>query len=171
MTVTSAEASKILNKLNDEENALLLNEEMASTFLACTSENPESVRPSYDYIETRDALEPLQHKIRKIKHALNVFNSTTVVPGYGITIDEMLVLLPQLYRKKSKLNEMASRLPKSRAYSRHGRGESSSTIDYLYANYDIDKVKEDYEKVSDELANAQLALDAVNHSVTFELDI
>jgi len=64
---------------------------------------------------------------------------------------------------------MASRLPKAREEQGYGRG--SNIIDYRYANYDIDIVSEDLLKVTDELAKAQLALDAVNHSETFEIDI
>lgn len=41
---------------------------------------------------------------------------------------------------------------------------------YSYANYDLAAVETDYEKVSDELSRAQLALDAVNQRDTFELE-
>ena len=84
-----------------------------------------------------------------------------------MTVDEMLVYLPQLSRRKAKLTEMATTLPKARYRS----GERSNIIDYKYANYDIDKVKEDLEKITEELSKAQLALDLVNHTKVFCVDI
>ena len=84
----------------------------------------------------------------------------------GETIDKLLVYIPQLTKRKSKLLEMKSRLPKERVEEQYGR--QSSIIDYTYANYDIAAVEADYEKAADELSRAQLALDAVNQRETFE---
>ena len=44
-----------------------------------------------------------EEEIRKLKHALNVFNASNKVPGFEMTVDEMLVYLPQLSREKNKL--------------------------------------------------------------------
>lgn len=54
-------------------------------------EDIESVRPAYDYAKTQARLEELEGAIRRLKHAINCFNTTQVVDGFGITIDEMLV--------------------------------------------------------------------------------
>lgn len=97
-----------------------------------------------------------------------VFNATHVVPGFDMTIDEMLVYIPQLTRRKAKLAEMKAKLPKSRVSEVGAR--ISNVIDYTYLNYDLAEVEADYERVSDELSDAQLALDAVNSSETFEFD-
>lgn len=86
--------------------------------------------------------------------------------GFGITIDEMLVYIPQLTKRKSKLLEMKSRLPKERVEEQYGR--QSNIIDYTYTNYDLTAVEADYEKTADELSRAQLALDTVNQRDTFE---
>ena len=83
-----------------------------------------------------------------------------------MTIDELLVYIPQLTKRKSKLQEMKSRQPKERVEEQYGR--QSSIIDYTYTNYDIAAVEADYEKPADELSRAQLALDAVNGRKTFE---
>ena len=50
-------------------------------------------------------------------------------------------------------------------------GFGSQIIDYRYANYDIEAVKADYQRVSDELAKAQTALDLVNTTMTMEIEI
>lgn len=99
MKLSSAEGAKLLKKLKSEYDALKSKESISSTFLASVGENPESVRPKYDYKESKAELDSLALKIRKLKHAINLFNTTTVIPGYDITIDEMLVFLPQLSAK------------------------------------------------------------------------
>ena len=169
MLYTSAEAAKLLRKLNSEFDAITRKEEKSREFLASVGEDPESVRPVYDQRETQEKLDLLEEKIRRLKHAINVFNTTTVVEGYGMTVDEMLVYIPQLTKKKEKLTAMSEVLPKARANEPFGR--QSSVIDYRYANYDVEDVTSQLEKVSDELAAAQLALDGVNHSLKFEIDV
>ena len=159
MKYTSAQANKLLKKLNDEYSALLDKEQRSRDFRAAMGEDIESVRPAYDYAKTQARLEELEGAIRRLKHAINRFNTTQVVDGFGITIDEMLVYIPQLTKRKSKLLEMKSRLPKERVEEQYGR--QSNIIDYTYTNYDLAAVEADYEKTSDELSRAQLALDTV----------
>ena len=166
MLCTSAEAAKILRKLNDQKSSLEANESQSSTFRAAISEDVESVRPSYDYAQTQADIDAIESRIRKVKHAINAFNLNHEVPGFGMTIDQMLVYIPQLTRKKAKLSNMKDRLPKTREYIR-----VAGIIEYSYANYDVGAVAKDYDAVSDELARAQTALDVVNNSVKFEIDI
>lgn len=167
MTYTSAQVNKLLKKLNDEHAALLDKENRSKDFRAAMGEDIESVRPAYDYADTQKKLAELEQRIRKVKHAINVFNTTHVIPGFGMTIDEMLVYIPQLTQRKNKLADMKARLPKQRVEEQYGR--QSNIIDYSYANYDLAAVETDYEKAADELSRAQLALDAVNQRDTFEL--
>ena len=167
MKYTSAEAGKLLKKLNDERASLLLREENSKDFLAAVGEDLESVRPDYDFVTTQAALAGIETKIRKLKHALNLFNSTTVVTEFGITIDEMLVYIPQLTMRKDKLARMKDRLPKVREQTR----VNSSILDYRYLNYDINEVAAAYEKTCDTLAKAQTALDAANMNQTLEIDL
>ena len=91
MKYTSAQANKLLKKLNDEYSALLDKEQRSRDFRAAMGEDIESVRPAYDYAKTQARLEELEGAIRRLKHAINCFNTTQVVDGFGITIDEMLV--------------------------------------------------------------------------------
>lgn len=167
MKYTSAEAGKLLKKLNDEQSSIILREENGKEFLAAVGEDIESVRPDYNFKETQDALDEVERKIRKLKHALNVFNSTTVIPEFGMTIDEMLVYIPQLTAKKNKLARMKDKLPKVREQTR----VNSSILDYRYLNYDINEVTAAYEKTCDTLAKAQTALDATNMNQTLEIDL
>ena len=167
--ITSAMAAKQLRKLNDQRDALLAMERKAKSFTAAIQEDPESVRPAYYYRATQNALYEVEAKIRKLKHSLNRFNTTYTIPDFGMTIDQMLIYIPQLTARKKKLDGMRSRLPKERVSAPLARGNSN--IEYSYANYDISETEADYNAVSDELARAQMALDTANATVHFEVDI
>lgn len=167
MKYTSAEANKLLRKLNDEKTSVIYREENGKEFLAAVGEDIESVRPKYDFTETQNAIAGIETKIRKLKHAINVFNSTTIIPEFDMTIDEMLVYIPQLTAAKNKLARMKDKLPKVREQTR----VNSSILDYRYLNYDVETVAAEYEKVTDTLAKAQNALDSVNMNQTLEVDL
>ena len=169
MKMTSAQASKLLRQLNEELNALIVQEEKTQSFLVSLGEDPESVRPAYDYAAMQQEQQALETKIRRVKHALNVFNSTQTIPEFGMTIDEMLVYLPQLNKRCAKLAEMRSALPKVRENSMYGRG--GTVIDYRYANYDIEQAKRDHAAAAEELARAQTALDVINNTALLEIEI
>ena len=167
--MTSAMAAKYLKKLNEEHEALLRREKKTMTFTAAIQENKEEVRPEYDYGTTQEQLLELERKIRTIKHEINVFNLNQVIPSFDMTVDQMLVYIPQLTARKNKLDKMRSRLPKERVQDSFSR--NSALVEYEYSNYDIQQVEVDYNKVADELARAQNALDKVNSTVTFEMEI
>ena len=160
-------AAKYLRKLNEEHDALLQKEKKSDTYTVSVQEKPEDVRPEYDYAAVQ--LQELEDKIRRVKHAINQFNLTEDVPGFNMTIDQMLIYIPQLTARKNKLNRMRSRLPKERVQG--GMSRMSGIVEYEYSNYDIKQAETDYTAVSDELARAQNALDAMNSSVTFSVEI
>lgn len=166
MLYTSSEMNKTLRDLNNRLNEQKQMESRCTVFNAAVGEDPETLRPAYNYEETRETLDELETKIRKAKHALNVFNSTTPVDETGMTIDEALIYLPQLTAKMNRLCIMAMRLPRERDLS----NRNSNIIDYKYVNYDITTVKADYEAVKAELTRLQLAIDKVNNTVQFEFD-
>ena len=169
MKFTSAKANKLLKKTVEEYEALKLKESQSKDFLASMNENPDSIRPKYDFGKTQLEIYEYEQKIRKIKHTLNKFNTNTIIPEFNITIDEMLVLIPQLTKQKAKLSAMKSRLPKMRE-KQVGYGQNG-IIDYRYINYDIDEVEKEYNEVCVKLTKAQLALDEINSSIEFELDV
>ena len=165
MKYTSAQANKLLKKLMNEQAQLERAETLTCSFVAANTEDTESLRPSYDFRQTQAKLEEICSRIRKVKHAINVFNSTTVLPGYDMTIDQVLVYMPQLRQRQATLAQMSSRLPKQRC----GHYGSSTIIDYDYANYDIEEVRAESEKLAEEVRNIQTALDVLNNTVEFEI--
>ncbi len=170
MKYTSAEAAKLLRKFMEERHALLAQEAKCKAFHAALGEDPETVRPAYDFAAAQAELAAVEGKIRRVKHAINVFNTTTVVPGVGMTIDELLVYLPQLTETKEKLSGMAAVLPKERD-SYGGYGGSAGVIDYTYANYAPEEARAAYVAVADRLAAAQTALDLVNSTVRMDIEL
>lgn len=168
MKVTSAEAAKILKKFSEEYASLTVKENQSKEFLASVGEDVEECRPSYDFKEAQKEFASLEQKIRTMKHAISKFNLETEVPGFSMTIDEMLIYIPQLSKKKQKLSEMKSKLKRERVKDTYG---SSNIIDYRYINYDISDVEREYDFVSDELSRAQTALDKVNSTEVFEIEL
>jgi len=162
---TSAGAAKLLAKTQQELDYTLRYERDNCTFSAAIQENLEDVRPNYNYLETQSKINRLNQKIRTIKHAINAFNVSTPVPGLNMTVDEVLVLLPQLSREKERLQSMALVPLKKRDSYR------SNFIEYQYANFDPVEAKKNFNNVVDFLSRAQLGLDQVNHNIEFEIDI
>ena len=169
MKYTSAQANKLLKKLNDDYLALSKKEDLSKEFLVSLGENVDFIRPEYDFMSVYQELKSLEVKIRKVKHALNVFNTQTVIPEFNMSIDEMLVYIPQLSKTKLKLSSMKGKLPKMREQGAYAR--SSAIVEYRYINYDIKQVEKEYEKVCEELTKAQLALDLANNSYEMEIEI
>ena len=167
MKYTSAEAAKLLKALGEQHDMLVSLESRSSTFVAALSEDVESVRPDYDYEKTKLELDAIEGKMRKVKHAINVFNTTHRLPGFDLTIDEALVYMPQLSERKRRLCGMASVLPKVRERS---MGQSN-IIDYRYTNYDPATAQVDMTAAGDQLARLQNALDIVNTTETMEIEL
>ena len=167
MKYTSSEAAKLLRKLNEEHDTLEAAEQSAGTFIVASGEDVESLRPEYDYNETQKKLDEIEKKIVTVKHALNIFNSTKKLPGYDITADQALIIMPQLTKRKDRLDTMRRRLPKTRETGIR----SGNIIDYCLTNYDPRQAQADFEKASDELAKLQTALDLFNTTETLEIDI
>lgn len=169
MKYTSSGAAKLLRRLMEAHSALIEKENASESFLASVGEDIESVRPQYNYGETQEKLASIENEIRKVKHAINVFNATHIIPEFDMTIDEMLVFIPQLSNRLRKLGSMRSVLPKSRESG--GYRSSSPIIDYRYANYNVADAERDYVETSLLLSKAQLALDTINNTETMEIDI
>jgi len=165
--MTSAQAAKELRKLNDQHDALLARENKSREFVAAIQEDVEKIRPEYDYAGIQDELDRMERRTRALKHAINTFNLSQEVSGFGMIIDQILVYIPQLTARKKKLDYMRKKLPRERENTGYSR--SSNIVEYNYANYDIAAVEADYVKTVDELSAAQNALDHVNSTVLFEV--
>ena len=167
MQLTSAQAAKLMRRLKEEKELLNVEEKSSREFVVAIQEDVEAVRPVYNFQAMQDRFVALDKRMRKLKHAINVFNTTHIVDGFDMTIDEMLVYLPQLGKRKEVLTQMSKMLPRQRKENEY---RSTPTIEYIYANYDIAEAKQELEMVSDLYSRAQTALDVVNNRDTFEFE-
>ena len=173
MKYTSAEAGKLVKKLEDKVQDILSREEKAALFRVASGEDAESLRPEYDFNKTQDEIERLRGQIRTVKHAINVFNTTHTLPGFNdLTIDQALVYIPQLSNRKETLRQMAAHLPKERVEDSNYRfGSRTSFVDYEVTNYDAIDARAAYDRTADTQAKLQLALDTVNTTETMDIEV
>ena len=163
MKYTSAEANKLLKSLYAEEGLILSDEETSCKFNAAVGEDPEKIRPEYSFAETTSSLHEVQRKIRIVKHAINLFNVQTEVPGTDMTIDQVLVEMPKLTARQKQLRQMVKMQERERVHN--GFIRSSSIIDYVIRNFDREEVRAEYDKVTKTLDDMRNSLDIVNSTV------
>ena len=155
MKYTSASANKMIRFLEDRKNYLLQQESNDSRYVLAEDEKAE--RPPYVF-----------NDYNALKHALNVFNTTTVLP-VGISIDEALVEMAQLNKKLPRLDLMRKAKKKTRlsgAYS-----SRRDIAEYEYLNYEPKDVDAIYERDLNRVQTLQLALDKVNQTVEFDCEV
>jgi hypothetical protein len=154
MTMCNAEIIKKIKELEERKQEILLNERMNSTSAYQTE--ADKIETGYDFQTTRKAVAELNDEIRKLKHALNVANSTVIVDEFGMTVGECLILMAQLNNEKAELERMARAVPKSRHTVFNG------TVEYIETNYDVGVCKSCLEMVKSNVIKLQLAIDRIN---------
>ncbi len=165
--MTSAYANKVLKKLAEDKEFWLQKETDGCTYIAAADEEP--VIPDYDYKKVADEIEQIDARMLKIKHAINVSNATNriQVGDNMMTIDEILVKMAQLNKRKVVLDDFRKREEKRRINGCY-TGKKMAP-EYVYINYDLELVKAEYERVDAEIAAMQIALDRYNQTIEFEV--
>lgn len=170
MKMTSAYANKILKQLSDEKDYWVNKENTSVVYTAAVGETP--VIPEYDYVEVAAKIAELDHKVTIIKHAINLANVTNMISvgEYEFSVDTILIKMAQLNKRKALLDMMRKNQEKSRKEPNYFSGRSANP-EYLYINYDLEMVKHDFEKVSQEIMEMQMALDKYNQTIELEVEI
>ena len=163
--VSPIEVTNRINALKEEIKDLEEYEKKSSSFFVNLGQDKESLRPSYDFEETQKRYLELTQEVIKLKHILNIFNTSTIVPGFDMTIDQMLCYLPQLRERKQTLKKL-----KDQPISGRSSGIFEGIVRYEYCNYSVQKATEDYKKIADEYAKAHTALDLINVTGEIEVD-
>ena len=168
--MTSAYANKMLRSLAEDKAFWVNKEDTSSTYVAALNEKP--VVPEYDYAEVAALIEEIDEKIAIIKHALNVSNANAKVKvgDTEMSIDTILIRMAQLSRRKYTLDYMRKQLPKTRVEQRLNMSRNA-VPEYKYINYNLDLIKQEYERISGLIMEMQMALDMYNQTVQFEVDI
>lgn len=167
--MTSAYANKIIKQLTEEKAYWAAKEREGYVYKVATDEEP--FVPDYDYEQISAAMEAIDTKVRILKHAINLNNITNQIQvgDEMMTIDTILVKMSQLNNRKMFLDVMRKQPEKTRvSMSMFGKNMAQ---EYQYVNYDLEKVKADFEKISDEIMAMQIALDKYNQTFEFEVDI
>ena len=162
MKITSAECNKLLSQLMDKKQKLIIDDGMLCAYHAAVGENPAELKPDYDFAKMQNEIDAVDAEIIRVKHHLNLFNSTTHIND-NLTIDQALVKLPQLSAKRNRLRRMMNAIPRERGTI------NGSIIDYIYTSYDPKEAATMYDEVVEEINSIQLALDKVNNTATFEV--
>lgn len=168
--MTSAYANKMLKSLEEDKAFWVNKESSSSTYVAAVGEEP--VIPDYDYRTVAETIREIDEKIAVIKHALNLSNAMAKVPvgDKVMSVDTILIKMAQLNRRKATLDDMRKQLPKVRE-EQHSYISRNSVPEYRYINYDLELVKEEYEKVTLAIMEMQMALDKYNQIEQFDVDI
>ena len=165
MKLTSAGANKMIKAWNEDLEGLLKKEEAESRTTYGINEEP--LPANYDFARMQQQMDALNQKIAVLRHAMNVFNTTTVLEGFGFTIDEALVRMAMLTKKKQRLAQM-KQVP---SLVRTSPGYGSNTPEMTCRNYDAEQVEQEYRRVSDQLTALQLTLDRANLLLEFEVEL
>ena len=167
--MTSAYANKMIRSLEEDKLYWEKLEANSCTYVAAINEEP--VIPEYDFSSVAATLAQLDEKIAIIKHAVNLANATAQIPvgEEVLSVDTILVKMAQLNRRKNVLDNLRKMLPKTR--EERGFASRNAVPEYRYINYDLELVKQEYERISTRIMEMQMALDKHNQTVTFDVDI
>lgn len=167
--MTSAYANKMLKSLEEDKIYWVNKEEASNTYIVAVNEEP--VVPEYDYTEVAATIAALDEKIAIIKHALNLNNATAkvLVGDEEVSVDTILIKMAQQNKRKMVLDYMRKQLPTARVD--HSYMSRNAAPEYRYINYDLDLIKKEYEAVSRNIMEMQMALDKYNQTVQFDVDI
>ena len=168
--MTSAYANKMLKKLTEDKDYWRRVE--VESYLYTSAADEEALIPDYDYATVAAKIEEIDDKICKIKHAINIANVTSKlkVGDKEMTVDAILVKMAQLNLRKRVLDDMRKRQPKVRLNSSYTQPKKA-VVEYEFINYDLDLVKDEYERIDNEISMIQLELDKYNQTVEFEVEI
>ena len=152
MKLCNAEVIKKIKDLEEQKNC-------TTTYQTET----DMIDTGYDFEQTRNTVENLNKEIMRLKHALNVSNSTVIVEEFDLTIGECLVYMAQLNNEKVVLERMSRNRSKSRMTLYNG------TVEYTVTNYDVEVCKDKLNDIKETLRKLQLAIDRVNLNNMIEI--
>lgn len=163
MQLNSDTANKLVKQLTKARSALLHQESQVSTYSFLQGEDP--FKPDYDFAATQAKLDQIGDAIIALKHAINKFNTTTRLPGLGITVDMALVELPILSTNVGKLEAMSRVLEKTRSTNMVAKA-----AEYTCRNYSADEAAAACTAARERLVAIQQGLNTVNMTEAFEID-
>ena len=164
MKLTIDEASKLIKTIREELNYLSSVESNCATYSYFEGEEP--IVPEFNLTAHQEAVDKFNTSIEKIKHEINKFNCSYVLPNAGITIDVALVRMAVLTSRVAVLTSMRATPPKRRTRTlRDARSEFTET------NYTTEEIESLYTKASAELTLIRSEINIANVNNTIEVDV
>lgn len=164
MVYTSSEANKLLRSIQNEIKTLTSLADKSAVFTIAQGDNPEDFRPEYNFAETEARIEQLNEKVRIIKHEINFFNANTRIEELNLTIDQVLVSLPQWNARLDVYKTYLNMLPRIVK-------QGYNTTEYLYTNFNKEDVQKAYDELNTKINRAQILLDRINSQWGFNIPI
>ena len=161
MKLCNAEVIKKIKDFEEQKQEILSDEQKNCTTTYQTE--TDMIDTGYDFEKARNIVENLNKEIMRLKHALNVSNSTVIVEKFDLTIGECLVYMAQLNNEKVVLERMSRNRSKSRMTLYNG------TVEYTVTNYDVEVCKDKLNDIKETLRKLQLAIDRVNLNNMIEI--
>ena len=154
-------------KAISKEIETILKDDKESSYAPLNNEMKIKYDNNYDYEANRKRIKELFDDERRIRLALNIFNSTEKANGTNYTISEALVRIAQLKNEISVLTVLSSKYEYFDVsnHSLYGK-ENGTTYKVLY---DLNKVKEDLKTLNNELSTLQMSIDMTNLTSFIEL--
>ncbi len=159
MKFNGVSALKHVKYLEDEKQKVLESERNNSTTVIIEGKAVDT--EMYSFEKTREDIDKIDTEIASLKHALNLFNTQTVVMD-DLTIDKALVVLAQKNRELEIVRTLRSRAKESY--------ESGYREAYIRrTNYSHDEVDKYHQMLMKEIHILQMKIDEANIMNTFEI--
>lgn len=161
-TFTGNTANKQIKALNEELNTLVIKEIHDSTYTYIEGEEPKI--PEYDLHQVNDKYFKIVQNISIIKSTLRNFNAARKGQLTGLTIDQILVLLPMYNHRLTTLKNM-------RQTKEINRMTKSNVSEYTVINYDLTQVESEYNTLYKAITDMQEDLNYLNVTGTFDVEL
>lgn len=164
MKMTIDEACKTIKLLLDEKDYIRQMEDDNISIYSHTEDDSfisKELFEKYFYNNSTPKIAEIDRKIAKLRHAVNADNVTSrvVVEDREYTVDELLILLPQLYSRVSYLKRLRTK--------RTTQFHNDKYCDLR--TYDPEVVAADYLRLKKRYYSIQVALD--RHNATAEIEV
>ncbi len=162
MKVCHTEIMKMIKELENQKDTLIDKENERATI--SYKEGEEKLDSGYDYLETRDAIENIDSRIRHLRVLLAKANCSVRVDKFDVTIGEALIMLAQLQDERAQVENLARRRQISRRLTMNG------VLEFTECAYDTDRAQADAKLLRETISDLQMAIDRANLTNYIEID-
>ena len=149
------EIMKTIKRLEEEKDSWTIHEKNNCRITYMVDEEP--IIPNYDYEETSKQLVWYDDEIRRLKGLLAYANSTVIVEGFDMTINQAIIYLAQLNERLKRYDYLIT----FQKLTRKTVGFDGK-VEYTKIIYDQEDAGRKLEEVKTEIIQLQMAIDRTN---------